>query len=60
MEISELILQTMNEAGRPLKGDEIAESAGVNKKLVDKALKKLKEEGKIVSPKRCFYEPKRP
>jgi predicted transcriptional regulator len=60
MEINELILQTMDEAGRPLKGGEIAESAGVDKKLVDKALKELKEEGKIVSPKRCFYEPKRP
>jgi biotin operon repressor len=60
MEISELILQTMNEAGRPLKGGEIAESAGIDKKMVDKALKKLKDEGRIVSPKRCFYEPKRP
>jgi biotin operon repressor len=60
MEISELILQTMNEAGRPLKGGEIAESAGIDKKMVDKALKKLKDEGRIVSPKRCFYEPKCP
>lgn len=60
MEISELILKTMDEAGRPLKGGEIAESAGVDKKLVDKAIKKLKDEGKIVSPKRCYYELKRP
>lgn len=60
MEISELIMQTMDEAGRPLKGGEIAESAGVDKNLVDKALKQLKAEGKIISPKRCFYEPKRP
>lgn len=60
MEISELILQTMNEAGRPLKSGEIAQSAGVDKKMVDKALKKLKDEGNIVSPKRCYYEPKRP
>ncbi|GET28673.1 HTH domain-containing protein [Prolixibacter sp. SD074] len=60
MEISELILQTMNETGRPLKSGEIAERAGIDKKVVDKALKKLKDEGKIVSPRRCFYEPKHP
>ena len=58
MEINELILKTMDEAGRPLKGGEIAESAGIDKKLVDKALKKLQGEGKIISPKRCYYEPK--
>ena len=60
MEISALILQTMEEAGRPLKSGEIAEKAGVDKKMVDKALKKLKDEGEIVSPKRCYYESKRP
>jgi len=32
--------------------------AGIEKKVVDKALKALKTEEKIVSPKRCYYEAK--
>lgn len=44
-----------NEALRP---GEIAEKLGVDKKEVDKLIKKLKEEDKIYSPKRCFYAAK--
>ena len=53
------IFKVMDEAGKPLKSGEIAELAGVDKKLVDKAIKKLKVEEKIFSPKRCFYEVKK-
>ena len=38
-----------------MKGGEIAEVSGVDKKEVDKAIKKLVAEGKINSPIRCFY-----
>ena len=38
-----------------LKSAEIAEMIGIDKKEVDKIIKKLKDEGKIVSPKRCYY-----
>jgi len=41
-----------------LKAGEIAEMAGIEKKMVDKAIKALKAEEKIVSPKRCYYEAK--
>ncbi len=41
-----------NEALRP---GEIADKLGIDKKEVDKLIKKLKEEDKIYSPKRCFY-----
>lgn len=44
-----------NEALRP--GD-IAEKLGIDKKEADKLIKKLKEEDKIYSPKRCFYAAK--
>lgn len=58
METSEIVLKTLNEAGKPLKGGEIAEIAGIDKKEVDKAIKNLKKEEKIISPKACYYQPK--
>ena len=50
------ILETILSAGKPLKAGEIAELAGIDKKDVDKAVKKLRDEEKIFSPKRCFYD----
>ncbi len=47
----------MKKAGKPLKTQEIADMIGVDKKEVDKIVKKLKKEGKITSPKRCYYAP---
>ena len=34
---------------------EIAEKLGADKKEIDKIIKKLKQEWKIISPKRCYY-----
>ncbi len=59
MDATEKVLQAMQSAGKPLKAGEIAEQAGMDKKEVDKAMKVLKTEGMIVSPKRCFWEPKK-
>ncbi|PKP50568.1 MAG: MarR family transcriptional regulator [Bacteroidetes bacterium HGW-Bacteroidetes-11] len=58
METTELVLKTLAEAGKPLKGAEIAELAGIDKKDVDNAIKKLKKEERIMSPKVCYYQPK--
>ena len=55
---TEKVLAAMQAAGKPLKAGEIADAAGIDKKEVEKVMKVLKEEGKIVSPKRCFWEPK--
>jgi DNA-binding transcriptional regulator GbsR (MarR family) len=55
---AEKVLQAMQAAGKPLKAGEIAEATGLEKKEVDKAMKVLKTEEKIVSPKRCFWEAK--
>ena len=55
---AEKVLETMKIAGKPMKAGEIAEASGLDKKEVDKAMKVLKTEAKIVSPKRCFWEPK--
>lgn len=54
----EKVLETLNTAGKPLKAGEIAAASGLDKKEVDKAMKVLKAEAKIVSPKRCYWEPK--
>lgn len=55
MGANETVLKTLGEAGEPLKAGEIAERAGIDKKEVDKAIKALKKDGKIDSPKRCYY-----
>ena len=41
-----------------MKSGEVAEKAGIDKAEVDKIIKKLKKEEKIVSPKMCFYQAK--
>jgi predicted Zn-ribbon and HTH transcriptional regulator len=58
MDIKEIVLDTLKKSDKPLKGGEIAEMANVDKKEVDKAIKKLKVEEKIFSPKRCYYDVK--
>ncbi|GAA0122801.1 MAG: HTH domain-containing protein [Clostridium argentinense] len=55
MDTLEKVLETLKTNGEPMKSGEIAEKAGIEKKDVDKAIKKLKDEGKIESPKRCYY-----
>ncbi|NPA58491.1 MAG: helix-turn-helix transcriptional regulator [Aquificae bacterium] len=57
MSVEEKILKALEEAGKPLKTGEIAQITGLDKKEVEKAIKKLKKEGKIQSPKRCYYSP---
>ena len=55
---AEKVLQTLQAAGKPLKAGEIAEASGLDRKEVDKAMKVLKAEDKIESPKVCFWQPK--
>ncbi len=57
MGVVNLVLDTMKQAGKPLKAGEIADLSGIDKKEVDKVMKKLKSEEKIISPKRCYWEP---
>lgn len=58
MEHAELIIKTLKVSGALRPGD-IAEKSGLDKKDVEKAIKKLKDEDKIFSPKRCFYDVKK-
>lgn len=57
MDTKERVLAAMNQAGEPLNAGKIAELSGLDRKEVDKAMKQLKDEGAIVSPVRCKWEP---
>ncbi|HID42710.1 MAG TPA: winged helix-turn-helix transcriptional regulator [Archaeoglobaceae archaeon] len=50
-----IILETMRKEGKPLRPGEIAEITGIDSKEASKIIKELKKEGKISSPKRCYY-----
>ena len=58
MDEKDKVLQTMVEIGEPVNAGKIAEVSGLDRKVVDKAMKVLKKEELIVSPKRCYWEPK--
>ena len=58
MEIKELVLEAMRKAGEPVNAGKIVEISSLDRKEVDKAMAELKKEGAIVSPKRCFWEPR--
>lgn len=55
MDPKELVLKTLKGSPKPLKSAEIAVAAGIGKEDVDKAIKVLKKEDKIASPKVCYY-----
>ncbi|WP_027366126.1 helix-turn-helix domain-containing protein [Desulfotruncus alcoholivorax] len=55
MSANEIILKALKASKEPLKAGDIAEITGIDKKEVDKAIKALKNEGKIITPKRCYY-----
>ena len=56
-ENAEKVLQAMIDAGKPVRPGEVAKAMGIESKEVSKAIKVLKKEEKIHSPKRCYYVP---
>jgi len=55
MESRDSIIKALELSVKPMKGGEIADASGIDKKEVDKLIKKLVSEGKIDSPASCFY-----
>ncbi|MDO5571051.1 MAG: transcriptional regulator [Bacteroidales bacterium] len=55
METTNKVLETIKSYSEPINAGKVAEISGIERKEVDKAFKKLKEEGKIISPKRCYW-----
>ena len=57
MEITNQIIEAMKTIGKPMSAGQISEAIGADRKDVDKAMKKMKTDGSIVSPKNCYWEP---
>jgi len=57
MENTDKIIAAMKKSGKPVSAGQLVELTGMDRKEVDKAMKTLKTEGKISSPKNCFWEP---
>lgn len=51
------ILDAMKQKGKPVRPGDIAKDTGIDSKEVSKIIKELKKEGKVQSPKNCFWEP---
>ncbi len=56
--MEEKVFEVLKASQVPMKAGEVAEKSGIDKKEVDKAIKKLVAEGRAESPKRCFYAAK--
>jgi peroxiredoxin Q/BCP len=52
-----LVLDAFIKAGKPMRPGDIAKETGIDSKEVSKIIKELRAEGKIESPKRCYYAP---
>ncbi|GAB6108488.1 HTH domain-containing protein [Fusibacter bizertensis] len=59
MENYDVVLDYFKKLKEPVSAGTIAEETGVDRKSVDKIMKKLKEDEVIVSPKRCYWEYKK-
>ncbi|WP_432735031.1 transcriptional regulator [Maridesulfovibrio sp. FT414] len=51
------VLKAMQDAGKPVRPGDVAKAIGEDPKEVSKAIQELKKQGKVHSPKRCYYEP---
>ncbi len=59
MEMQEVVLKAMENAGKALKPGELVDLTGLARPEIDKALKQLKKSERISSPKACYWEPKK-
>ncbi len=58
MEPKEIVLEAIKKSKEPVNAGKVVELTGLDRKDVDKAMTKLKAEGSIVSPVRCFWQAK--
>ncbi len=58
MDKKEQVLKAFKDAGKALKQAEVADQTGIDKKEVAKLVKQLVTDGKVYSPKACFYQAK--
>ena len=53
------VIEAFQKSDKALKTGEIAQITGIDSKEIAKIIKVLKTDGKIESPKRCFYQIKK-
>ena len=56
-EKKDVVLKAMKDAGKPVRPGDIAKATGIDNKEVSKLIQELKKEGKVISPKACFWTP---
>ncbi|MCL2113582.1 MAG: MarR family transcriptional regulator [Streptococcaceae bacterium] len=56
MDNKEVVLEAFQNSAEMLDAKAVAEITGIEKSEVSKVIAKLKKEGVLTSPKRCFYE----
>ncbi len=49
------VLKVMKQTDKPVRPGDIATALNVDTKEISKAIKSLKKQGKVISPKRCYY-----
>ena len=52
-----IVLTSMKDAGKPVRTGEVAEATGLPKDEVSKIIQTLKKEGRVMSPRRCYWAP---
>jgi len=57
MSDTEKVLGAMRAAGEAVNAGKVVELTGLDRKVVDKAMAELKKDGRIESPKRCYWAP---
>ena len=58
METIEKVFEAIKTAGAPVNAGKVVELTGLDRKEVDKAMNKLKANGDIISPIRCYWTAK--
>jgi hypothetical protein len=56
-DLKKKVLTAMKKAGKPVRPGDLAKLIEEDGKAVSKAIEELKKEGKVMSPKRCYYSP---
>ncbi|MFW9944272.1 MAG: helix-turn-helix domain-containing protein [Candidatus Sifarchaeia archaeon] len=54
---AEKVYKAFTDAGEPLRAGDVAEITGIAKPKVSKIIKALTADGRLTSPKRCYYAP---
>lgn len=49
------VIEVFKNSDKPLRPGDIANSLDMESKEISKVIKELREEGRVYSPKRCYY-----